>query len=166
MPRLSLGNCGRRSCQQQDVSATETSIFPIAPMGKLLTHLLCFSLAQLRPTLRSTTGGVCRRDLENFPSPHGKMADALALILACATATDASVNYRECVLQRPWKFPSPPWETHVLLLVCREAVSMSRVAQCPSHRAPSVGTHLCALMFKSSHRPHGVKRITCANLAL
>ena len=33
LPRLSLGNCGRRSCQQQDVSATETSIFPIAPMG-------------------------------------------------------------------------------------------------------------------------------------
>ena len=33
--------------------------------------------------------------------PHGKIADALALILACATATDASVNYRGCVLQRP-----------------------------------------------------------------
>jgi hypothetical protein len=33
--------------------------------------------------------------------PDGKVADALALILACATATDALVNYRGCVLQRP-----------------------------------------------------------------
>ena len=51
------------------------------------------------------------------------------------------------------KFPSPSWETHVLLVVCRVAVSMSRVAQWPSHCAPSVGTELalCALMFKSSH---------------
>ena len=51
------------------------------------------------------------------------------------------------------KFPSPPWETHVLLVVCRAAVSMSRLAQWPSHGAPSVGTELalCVLMFKSSH---------------
>jgi hypothetical protein len=32
--------------------------------------------------------------------PYGKIADALALFLACTTATDASVNYRGCVLQR------------------------------------------------------------------
>jgi hypothetical protein len=30
LPRLSLGNCGRRSCQLQDVRTTETSNFPIA----------------------------------------------------------------------------------------------------------------------------------------
>ena len=46
----------------------------------------------------------------NFPSPDGKIADALDLILACATANDASVNYRGCVLQRTLKFPSPQWE--------------------------------------------------------
>ncbi len=43
----------RRSC----------SIVPIAPMGKLLTRLHRLSLAQLRPTLRSTTVlCTCRRD--------------------------------------------------------------------------------------------------------
>jgi hypothetical protein len=50
--------------------AAETSCeFPIDPMGKLLTCLPRLTLAQL-PTLRSTTGGVCHRDLENFPSPR------------------------------------------------------------------------------------------------
>jgi membrane-associated phospholipid phosphatase len=49
----------------------------------------------------SNTATTVRAHVQSFPSPHGKMADALALILACATATDASVNYRECVLQRP-----------------------------------------------------------------
>jgi hypothetical protein len=46
------------------------------------------------------------------------------------------------------KFPSPPCETHVLLVVCRAAVSMSRVARWSSRRAPSVGTqrHMCVLM--------------------
>ena len=33
-------------------------------------------------------------------APMGN-ADALALILACITANDASVNYRGCVLKRP-----------------------------------------------------------------
>jgi hypothetical protein len=50
------------------------SIFPIAPhapMGKLLTCLPRLSLAQLRPTLWSTTDlCTCRRDLANFPSPR------------------------------------------------------------------------------------------------
>ncbi len=57
------------------------------------------------------------------------------------------------------KTPSPPWETHVLLVACRAAVSMSMVmvAQWPSHRLPSVGTQLTlyALMFGISHRPDG-----------
>jgi hypothetical protein len=38
--------------------------------------------------------------LKSSQCPDGKIADALALILACATAYDASVNYRGCVLQR------------------------------------------------------------------
>ena len=43
---------------------------PNAPMGKPLTHLPQLSLAQLRPTLRSTSGCTCRRDLQKFPSPR------------------------------------------------------------------------------------------------
>ena len=107
---------------------------------------------------------------QNFPSPDGKIADALAPTHACTTA-NASVNYRMYVLQRPcklpiapmgkclvdmsisilifdsWcyldlpacstchlrlklqKFPLPRWETHILLVVCRAAVSSSRAAQ-------------------------------------
>jgi len=56
------------------------------------------------------------------------------------------------------KVPIASCDTHVLLVVCREVlVSMSRVAQWPSHRAPSVGTQLplCALISKSSHHPDG-----------
>jgi hypothetical protein len=101
--------------------------FPMAPMGRLLTRLLCFSLAQLR-TLRSTTAGECCRDLP--------------------------------------KFPSPSWEiTCFAFCACRVVVSLSMVAQWPSHHAPSVGTLLasrCTLMFVSSHCPHG--RLTFRSL--
>ena len=71
---------------------------PIAPMGKLLTCLPRLTLAQLRPTLPSTTGGAYCRDLERFPLGRWENADALALILACTTVADASVNFRGCVL--------------------------------------------------------------------
>ena len=90
--------------------ACSCSKVSIAPMGKLLTRLPQLSLPQLWLTLRSTTGCTCRRDLEKFPSPDGKIADVLALTHACTTANDASVNYRGCVLKRPRKFPSPRWE--------------------------------------------------------
>jgi hypothetical protein len=49
--------------------ARSSSKVPIAPMGKWLTFSPRLTLAQLR-TLRSTTVGTCRRDLENFPSPR------------------------------------------------------------------------------------------------
>ncbi len=65
------------------------------------------------------------------------------------------------------KVPMAPLEPHVLLVVCRVAVFMSRVAQWPSHHAPSVGTQLqmCVLMLKSSHRPdrRWVPCLTCPN---
>jgi len=59
--------------------ACSCSKFPIAPMGKLLTGLHRLSLAQLRPTLRSTTASTCRRDLQLSHRPNGKIADMLAL---------------------------------------------------------------------------------------
>ena len=40
--------------------------------------------------------------------PDGKIAHALALILACATATDVSVNYSMYVPQRHSKLPIAP----------------------------------------------------------
>ena len=68
-----------------------------------------------------------------------------------------SGNTAKRVRAHAQNFPSPPWETHVWLLVCRAVVLLSSVALWPSHRAPSVGTQLaeCALMFKISHRPDG-----------
>jgi hypothetical protein len=52
--------------------ARSSSKLPIAPMGKWLTCLHRLTLGQLR-TLRSTTGGTCHRDLDNFPSPDGRL---------------------------------------------------------------------------------------------
>jgi hypothetical protein len=73
------------------------------------------------------------------------------------TITD---NY---VCNRLQNFPSPQWETHVLLVVCRAAVSMSGLAQCPSHRAPSVGTQLqmCARSCSKFHIAPMGKLLTC-----
>ena len=48
--------------QHSCLCACSRSKFPIAPMGKMLTRLLRFSLAKLRPTLWSTTDCACRRD--------------------------------------------------------------------------------------------------------
>jgi hypothetical protein len=90
-------------------------------MGTLLTRLPRLTLAQLR-TLRSTTVGTCRRDLQYSHRPDGKIAHALALIhacaTACATATDALVNYSMYVPQRPSKVPIAPMGfSHVWRLV-------------------------------------------------
>ena len=46
--------------------------------------------------------------------PDGKMAHALALILACATANDASINYSRYVPQRPAIPIAPMGFSHVL----------------------------------------------------
>ena len=143
-------------------------------MGKLLTNLPQLTLAQLWPTLRSTTVGTCRRDLKLSHRPDGKIADVLATTHACTTAANTPANYRMYVPKRPsmfpiapmgfslflrlclqgggvyinsgtvtlssctitgntassvrghaQNFPSPPWKTHFLLVVCREAVSTS-----------------------------------------
>ena len=44
---------------------------------------------------------MCVLTLKISYRPDGKNADVLALILACTTANDASVNYRMYVKQRP-----------------------------------------------------------------
>ena len=61
------------------------------------------------------------RAAETFKSSHrpdGKNADALALIHACTTVTDASMNYSLYVPQRPRKFPSPRWDFHMFCALC------------------------------------------------
>jgi hypothetical protein len=52
--------------------------------------------------------------------PNGKMADVLAPTHSCTTAAETPVNYSMYVPHLE-NFPLPRWETHVLLVVCREA---------------------------------------------
>ncbi len=51
------------------------------------------------------------------------------MTIASCTITDNTAFYVRTHVQ---KFPSPQWETHVLIVVCRAAVSMSIEAQCQS----------------------------------
>jgi hypothetical protein len=100
----------------------------------------------------------------DFPiAPMGKLLTCLHRLTLGQFRTLRSTT--ECRCHRDLeKIPSPPWETHVLLVVCRAAVSLSMEAQWPSLRARSVETQLldrCVLMFKTSHRPHGKLTIAC-----
>ena len=72
------------------------------------------SLEARRPSHRApslaTQLTMCVLTLKSSHRPDGKMADALASTLACATA-NASVNYSWYVPQRPRKLPIARWET-------------------------------------------------------
>jgi hypothetical protein len=72
-----------------------------------------------------------RARVRNFPSPPWEnfCADLLASTLTHTTAADAPVNNSKYVPQRPSTIPSPAWETHVLLVDCREVVSTSLLAR-------------------------------------
>ena len=64
-----------------------------------------------------TTVGTCHTDTQTYHRPHGKVADALASTHASTTVAHSPVNYSGYVPQRPETFPSPQWETHVMLAV-------------------------------------------------
>ena len=77
------------------------------------------------------------------------------------TITSSSIygNTAKGVRAHIYYFPSPPCETHVLLVVCREAVSMSILIQAQSRlclpRSVGIVLKMCALIFRSSHCPMG-----------
>jgi len=87
------------------------------PDGKIADVLAStHTLAQLR-TLRSTTVCTCHRDLENFPSPHGKLTIARCLQgggvyidSGSVTITSSSIHGNSAFYVRAQvqKFPSPP----------------------------------------------------------
>jgi hypothetical protein len=113
----------------QFVRATDTLQFSHRPVAKIAEVLARLTLAQLRTLWSTLLQHVRATDtLHIFHRPDGEFADTLASTHACTT-TNASVNYRRCVPQRPVNFPSPPRETHVLRVVCRAPVSMSMMAQ-------------------------------------
>ena len=158
-----MHNCERFG-QLQYVRAAETFKSSHRPMGKMLTHLLCFSLAQLRMTHRSTTVGTCRRDLESSHRPDGKMADALASTLACATA-NASVNSSGYVPQRPSKVPIARMGISHVLFLCLQGggvlIGSGTVTflSCTVTGNTAYNVHAHA---QTSHRPDG--RLTFCSL--
>ena len=122
-------------------------------MGKLpTTCLLRLTLCTTANASVNYRGCAPQRPSKVPMAPMGKLLTLLPRLSLARTlrSTTASTCHRD--LQN---FPSPPWETHILLVVCRAAVSLSREAQWLSRRAPSVGTqlHMCTLMLKSSHLP-------------
>jgi hypothetical protein len=171
-------------------AAPETSKVPIAPMGdsRVARCLQGGGVYVNSGTVAITSSSIygntrvngVRAHIYDFPSPMGDSRFAHCLqgggvYVASGTVTITSStiygNTVNGVRTHARKYPSPPWKTHVLLAVCRAAVSLLGEAQWPSHRAPSVGTQLakCALMLKISHRPMGkllmrLPRLTLAQL--
>ena len=96
-----------------------------------------------------------------FPSPDGKIAHALALILACATATDASVNFSMYVPQRPSKCPIAPMGISHVLRLCLQGGGVYifgtvTFLSCTVSGNTAYNVHAHA---QTSHRPDGI--FTC-----
>jgi hypothetical protein len=122
--------------QLQGVCATETFNYPIAPMGKFLTSCPDSRLhnyerfGQLQYVRATETLKISHLPI----APMGKLLTHFLL--------DSRLHNCECFGQlqgvlatEALKLPSPPWETHVLLVVCRAAVFLSiplMEAQCQS----------------------------------
>ena len=106
--------------QHSLLCACSLSKVPIAPMGKLLTCLRRLTLAQLRPTLWSTTERTCRRDLEISHGPHGRLmfcsflqGGGVFVYSGTVTMTSCSITGNTAsgsVRSHVQNFPSPRWE--------------------------------------------------------
>ena len=109
---------------------------PIAP------SLPCLTLAQLRPTLRSTTGSACRKILEKIPSPRWDFhmfGACLCLQGGGVAVWGGTVTFSSCTITgntashvraHVQNFPSPDGIfTCFALCACRAAVYTSTVAR-------------------------------------
>ena len=148
MPAVTITSSLITGNTANSASSVRAHVQNFLPMGKLLTCLPRLTLAQLR-TLWSTRGCVPQRPCKvpiapredsrlfcSFLQGGGVIVSGGRVAISSCTISGNTVSF-----VRVQKFPSPPpWETHVLLFVCRAAVSMSRVAQCPCHRATSLAT--------------------------
>ena len=139
-------------------------------MGKLLTRLPRLTLAQLRTTLRSTTGGACRREIEKFPSTRWDFHMFVACLCLQGGGVmvwgGGTVSFSSCsitgntasyVRAHAQKFPSPRWENADVLALILAFVHLRLTL-----RSTSVCT--CRRDLKSSHRPDG--NFTCFALVL
>ena len=101
-----------------------------------------------------------------LPLPVGRLLTRLPrlafahLWLTLLSTTVCTCRREPCTTTEPnFSSRSPSCETHLLLIVCSVAVSLSSPAQSPLRLPPSMGTPLdgCTLMFPScSRRPAGV----------
>ena len=99
----------------------------------------------------------CQPRLQTSHRPDGKTADALASILACKIAADASIKYSRYV-RRDLKFSHRPdgKNAHalVLILACTTAANASVI----------FSMYVPQRTLKTSHRPDGI--FTCFALVL
>ena len=107
-----------------------------------------------------------------FKSSHrldGKIADMLASTHSCTPLAQLrmlwSTTAGECSRDLQ-KFPSPQWETHVLLFISQGGgvVVAGGTVSISSSTISGNMLEVCTLMFKASHRPDGI--FTCACFAL
>jgi hypothetical protein len=136
--------------------------FPIAPMGdsRLANYVLLVVCrtewyvlllkSSHRPDGIFTNSYVSRLCLQG----GGVYVQGGTVTLSSCTITGNTARYVRAHAQN---FPSPPWETHVCLVVCRVAVLLSLPAQSQSSTPKCIPIKLpmCALMLNSSHRPDG-----------
>ena len=111
-----------------------------------------------RAPSRATQLTMCVLTLKSSHRPHGNIAHALALILACTTATDASVNYSMYVPQRPSKVPIAPMGFSHVLRLCLQGggvfVESGTVSFLSCTITGNSATYVRA-QLKTSHRPDG-----------
>ena len=115
------------------------------PDGKIADVLARFTLAQLR-TLRSTTGCVCHRNLENFPAPMGIPADLpkSTLIFQLGSIFNQGSVRVSHASAKPHLSPMGKW------LTC-----LPRLTLAQSERSGHLQPVRAAETLKISHRPDG-----------
>ena len=149
-----MHNC-KRFAQLQGVRTTETLKISQCPHGRLTICSLfagrrCLCRGRHRHSVNRELpdllqhSRLCARSSSKVPiAPIGDSNPRFACCLqgggvyvssGTVTITSSSItgNTAYYVCAHVLKFPSPQWETHVLRVVCRAAVSMSFVAQCQS----------------------------------
>jgi hypothetical protein len=141
----------------------ESSHRPDGKMAEALNLILACTTAN---DASATPACTRRRGLNVSIAPMGdsrvaccSQGGGVYVTSGTVTITSSSIygNTAAHVRAHLQKFPMPPRETHVWLVVCRAVVSLSHPAQSQSSTPKFIPIKLlvssCVLMLKSSHRP-------------
>ena len=90
----------------------------------------CDSVTFSSCTITGNTARGVRAHPQTSHRPDGKMADMPKSTLIFRVGLIFGSIRHMYVPATPANFPSPRWETHILLVVCRVVVSLSTQAQC------------------------------------